>query len=138
MEWLGLNPVAGLWGLLLGSFLSATILPGGSELLLLTYLGVHPGELGWALTVCTLGNTMGGLSTWWAGTLIPPGQVQQRIPHLSFVQRWGGPILLFSWLPVVGDAFCLAAGWLRLPWLSCTLFMTFGKFARYYLVSLGA
>ena len=39
------------------------------------------------------------------------------------VQRWGAAALLFSWLPLVGDALCVAAGWLRLHWLPCTLFI---------------
>ncbi len=48
-----------------------------------------------------------------------------------WVHRFGAPILLLSWLPVVGDPLCAVAGWLRLPWLSCLIFMAIGKFARY-------
>ena len=47
------------------------------------------------------------------------------------VRRWGVPILLLSWLPVVGDGFCFAAGWLRLPFLASSVAIGIGKLARY-------
>lgn len=49
----------------------------------------------------------------------------------AWVQRFGAPVLLLSWLPVIGDPLCAMAGWLRLPWLPCLIFMTAGKCARY-------
>ena len=49
----------------------------------------------------------------------------------TWVHRFGAPILLLSWLPVVGDPLCAVAGWLRLPWLPCLIFIMIGKFARY-------
>jgi len=55
-------------------------------------------------------------------------------PHTrtqAWVHRFGAPILLLSWLPVVGDPLCAVAGWMRLPWLPCLIFITIGKFARY-------
>jgi membrane protein YqaA with SNARE-associated domain len=47
------------------------------------------------------------------------------------VEKWGIPMLFFSWMPIIGDPLCLAGGYLRLPlWKS--IFMIFlGKFARY-------
>jgi membrane protein YqaA with SNARE-associated domain len=53
------------------------------------------------------------------------------------VRRYGYPVLLFAWVPVVGDAFPLAAGWLRFePWRSALL-LAIGKLVR-YLVLAGA
>jgi len=52
----------------------------------------------------------------------------------QWVHRFGAPILLLSWLPVVGDPLCAVAGWLRLPWLACLIFMMIGKCARYLLL----
>jgi membrane protein YqaA with SNARE-associated domain len=49
----------------------------------------------------------------------------------AWVHRFGAPVLLLSWLPVIGDPLCAVAGWLRLPWLPCLIFMTIGKGARY-------
>jgi membrane protein YqaA with SNARE-associated domain len=51
------------------------------------------------------------------------------------VRRYGTPALLLAWVPLIGDALCLAAGWLRLnPW-QAALFMAIGKFARYGLIA---
>ena len=44
-------------------------------------------------------------------------------------------MLLLAWAPLIGDALCVAAGWLRLHWLPCCLFMAIGKFVRYWLVA---
>jgi membrane protein YqaA with SNARE-associated domain len=57
------------------------------------------------------------------------------LPHQDKMLRWGSPALLLSWLPLVGDALCVAAGWLRLHWLPCCLFMAIGKLARYWLIA---
>jgi membrane protein YqaA with SNARE-associated domain len=51
------------------------------------------------------------------------------------VRRYGTPALLLAWVPLIGDALCLTAGWLRLnPW-QAALFMAIGKFARYGLIA---
>jgi membrane protein YqaA with SNARE-associated domain len=47
------------------------------------------------------------------------------------VRRFGALALLLSWLPVIGDAMCAAAGWLRVPWWAATIAMAAGKLARY-------
>jgi len=44
--------------------------------------------------------------------------------------------LLLSWLPLIGDVLCLAAGWLRLNFIKSLFFITLGKFARYFIISL--
>ncbi|MFM6922039.1 MAG: DedA family protein, partial [Polynucleobacter victoriensis] len=45
--------------------------------------------------------------------------------------KLGPQALLLSWLPIVGDPLCAVAGWLRLPWLPCLMYMAIGKFLRY-------
>lgn len=121
----------GLWGLLVGSFLSATILPGGSEALLYGFLQAHPSEMLLAIAIATLGNTAGGMTSWACGRFLPRWQKLDDLPHMHTVQRWGGASLLFAWLPIIGDPLCLAAGWLRLSWLPCLVFMAIGKALRY-------
>ena len=138
MEWLNVTAESGLWGLLAASFLSATILPGGSEALLWGFLQLHPGEQGAALALATLGNTAGSMTSWWCGRVLPKWQRLENIPHRGKVERWGSPVLLLAWAPLIGDALCVAAGWLRLHWLPCLLFMAAGKAARYWLVAQGA
>lgn len=126
------GPDAGLAALFVSSFLSATLLPGGSELVLAGVLSLRPEQLVPALTLATLGNTLGGMSTWGLARLLPQRADTTR---LDWVRRHGAPVLLLSWAPVVGDALCAAAGWLRLPWLPCLLWMGVGKLLRYALIA---
>ncbi len=121
-----------LWGLFISSFLAATLLPGGSEAVLFGVLKLHP-ELFWpALLVGTLGNTLGGMVTFGMGWMLPQ---TQQLKHVERVRRYGTPALMFAWVPLVGDALCLAAGWLRLNWWKAALFIAVGKFARYWVIA---
>ena len=123
---------ASLWALFASSFLAATLLPGGSEAVLYAVLRIHPGEYWAALAVATAGNTLGGMSSWLIGRVIPQGKPLQG---LKAVQRYGAPVLLLSWVPVIGDPLCVAAGWLRLHPLPSLAFMALGKGARYWLIA---
>lgn len=123
---------ASLWALFASSFLAATLLPGGSEVVLFGVLKLHPGELWSAIGVATLGNALGGMSSYLIGRVIPP---KKDLPGLPAVQKYGSPVLLLSWLPFIGDPLCVAAGWLRLdPWLSL-LYIALGKLARYLVIA---
>jgi len=130
-----LNSDLSLWGLFISSLLAATLLPGGSEAVLFGVLKLHP-ELFWpALLVGTLGNTIGGMISFGMGWLLPQ---TQQLKHVEKVRKYGTPALLLAWVPLIGDALCLAAGWLRLnPW-HAALFMLLGKFARYLVIALTA
>jgi len=126
---------ASLWALFGSSFLAATLLPGGSEAVLFGVLMLYPEQFWPALGVATLGNTLGGMSSYLIGRLVPQKKDLRGLPVL---QRYGSPALLLAWVPFVGDPLCVAAGWLRLnPWLSA-LFMALGKFARYLAIAAAA
>jgi membrane protein YqaA with SNARE-associated domain len=138
MEWLNIGAEAGLWGMFLSSFLAATLLPGGSEALLFVLLQLHPEEWWPALGLATLGNTLGGMISYASGRWLPRGQKFEHLPGQDWVRRWGSPILLLAWTPLIGDALCIGTGWLRLDWRACAAFMALGKFARYWVVAQGA
>lgn len=135
IDFLSYSPTLGLWGLGLYSFLAATLLPGGSEVALLALLGVDASLLWPALAVATVGNTAGGLTSWWCGRIMPVARRVEGSAQGRWLTRWGSPLLLLSWVPFVGDLLCVAAGWLRLHWLPCGLFMALGKFVRYWVVA---
>lgn len=118
--------------LFLSSFLAATLLPGGSEAVLFGVLKLDVALLWPALGLATLGNTLGGMSSYLLGRILP-----QRINLRSqeWVRRYGAAALLLAWMPLVGDGLCVTAGWLRLNALWVALFMAVGKFARYWLVA---
>ena len=140
-----------LWGLFISSFFAATLLPGGSEVVLIGVLKIYPETLWPALLIATVGNTLGGMVTFGMGWLLPQrkggskaaGHPQayslrvqtQQLKHVDKVRRYGAAALLLAWVPLIGDALCLAAGWLRLnPW-QAALFMALGKFARYWAIA---
>ena len=123
---------ASLSALFASSFLAATLLPGGSEAVLFAVLKLHPDQLWAALAVATLGNTLGGLSSYLIGRLIPP---TRPLKGLAMIRRWGSPALLLSWVPVLGDPLCVAAGWLRLNAGWSALFIALGKFLRYWVIA---
>ncbi len=123
---------ASLFSLFASSFLAATLLPGGSEAVLYAVLKAYPEALWTALAVATLGNTLGGMVSFGMGWLLPQ---TQQLKHVDKLRRYGTPALLLSWVPLIGDALCLAAGWLRLnPWQALT-FIALGKFARYWAIA---
>jgi len=126
---------ASLLGLFVSSFLSATLLPGGSEAVLFAVVRMHPEQTSAALALATLGNTLGGMSTYLLARLLPQRALPER---LAAVKRHGPVALILAWTPLVGDALCAAAGWLRLNWIACMLWMALGKFGRYALVASGA
>lgn len=126
----------GLWSLFAASFLAATLLPGGSELLyagLLLHGADDPLAL---LAVATLGNTLGGLTSFGLGRYLAQRRPAERLAAghaaaLARVRRHGAPALLASWVPVLGDPLCVAAGWLGIGWAAATLWIALGKCARY-------
>ncbi len=124
----------GLAALFAAAFVSATVLPANSELVLVAFLRAFPDELAAAVAVATVGNTLGGLTTYGIGRLLP-----RRASHstraLAWLRRHGAAALLLSWVPIVGDALCAAAGWLRVPLWAATLAMAAGKLARYLAVA---
>ena len=123
---------SGLAALFASAFLSATILPGGSELVLYHLVRAFPGHAVSALAVATLGNTLGSMTTFALGRLLPQNLPKARA--LEWIRRHGAVALLLAWLPLIGDALCAAAGWLRIPWAWAAAAIAAGKLARYLAV----
>ena len=125
-------PQYGLSTLFVAAFISATLLPVGSEPVLFGLLKLNP-ELFWpAIAVATVG----GAVDWWMG--YAAHKVADKYSHskhhvrvLGWLERLGPKACLLSWLPVVGDPLCAVAGWLKLPFWQCVAYMAIGKFLRY-------
>ena len=124
---------APLVSLFAASFVAATLFPLPSEAALFAYLKSHPDDAALAVAVATAGNTLGGMTTYLVGRFIPNRRVDPRF--IARVQRWGAPATFFAWLPLVGDALCAAAGWLRVNWLAVLAFMAAGRLSRYIVVA---
>jgi len=133
--WLAL-PQFGLSTVFVVSFISATLLPLGSEPVVFGLVTLNPALFWPAILVATAGNTLGGAVTWWMG--LASQQVVARYQNskihlraLDWLERLGPKACLLSWLPVVGDPLCAVAGWLKLPFWPCVIYMALGKLARY-------
>ena len=83
-----------LWALFASSFLAATLLPGGSEAVLFGVLKIHPQQYWLALAVATLGNTLGGMSSYLIGRLFPQKLTPHNEKYLAGLRRYGAPALL--------------------------------------------
>ncbi|MEN9689474.1 MAG: hypothetical protein RI998_1471 [Pseudomonadota bacterium] len=133
------TPEAGLVVLFVSATLAATLLPLGSEPVLLALLSFHPAWLWPALAVATVGNTLGGAIGWWMGWgaerwmahRLHQDHVTLHMRALLWLQRLGPVACLGAWLPVIGDPLCVVAGYLRLPFWPCVFFMAVGKALRY-------
>ncbi|WP_210453929.1 YqaA family protein [Pantoea ananatis] len=122
--------------LLSSSFLSATLLPGSSEALLIALLIAKSASVYGLILVASLGNTLGGLTNIILGRLLPlKRQGRWHETAMTWLQRLGPAALLLSWLPVVGDLLCVLAGWLRFGWLPSLLFLAIGKTLRYIVIA---
>lgn len=130
-----MGETASLTSLFISSFLGATLLPGGSEAVLFAVLKTYPESFWPALLLASLGNTLGGMVTFGMGWLLPQ---TQQLKHVEKVRKYGAPSLLLAWAPLIGDALCLAAGWLRLNPFAALAFMAVGKSARYAIVAISA
>jgi membrane protein YqaA with SNARE-associated domain len=126
--------MAELAGLFAASFLAATLVPLPSEAALFVFLKAHPERVALALAVATIGNTAGGMSSYLIGRFIP--RRASNAKAMEWVRRWGAPITFLGFLPVIGDALCVAAGWLRIPWFAALAFMAAGRLSRYLAVAL--
>lgn len=127
----------GLWGLLASSFLSATILPGNSEVVLVWMLRQAQWPQWQLLAAAVVGNTLGSLCSVWMGRGLAILKPQRGLDTATrWIERYGVWSLWFSWLPLIGDILCLLAGWFRLPWASSILFILLGKTLRYLVIIL--
>ena len=122
------------WLLFSSGFISSTLFPGGSEVLFIYYLQQQL-SLKWEyFCAVTLGNSLGAVVTYLLGYYINFGQEKAALKYpktLLFCQKWGNIALLLSWLPIVGDAICLFAGWLKLSRGRAFINIAIGKSLRY-------
>ena len=125
--------MAELAALFAASFAAATLIPLPSEAALFAYLQLHPDRTALAVAVATLGNTAGGMTSYLIGRLVPQRKLNLRA--IEWLRRYGAPVTVLAWLPIIGDALCLAAGWLRIHWAAALAFMATGRLARYIVVA---
>lgn len=164
LQWLAL-PQFGLSTVFVVALISATLLPLGSEPAVVGLLQLNSALFWPAIWTATAGNTIGGAISWWMGWggrkawmaarqrqtrvlsadrlsveeadhIVPARGLSRRERRARvWLRRWGAKTCLLSWLPIVGDPLCAVAGWLRLPFWPCLVYMAIGKFLRYLVMT---
>lgn len=132
----------GLVGLFIASFLSATLLPFSSEVILILFLsqGFSPVLV---FISASLGNGFGGMFNYFMGFYIQKINWFSRIHKREKLQKFknwidsnGSFLAFFSWVPFVGDPLLVAMGFLKSPRFATLFWMWTGKLVRYFVVIL--
>ena len=133
----------GLWGLFIGTFLAATVVPFSSDVLYIAVLQMTADPWG-CLAVGTLGNWLGSLTSFGLGWLgkwewlekwfkVKPETLEKQ---KRAIDKYGVWLALISWVPFIGDVFAIALGFYKTnPWLTGFLLLL-GKFLRFLLWNL--
>ena len=132
----------GYWGLGILSFLSGSVLPIASEILLLFFLNLGLSAV-WLTIVATVGNTFGGISCFMLGYLTNKNTVQRvlRIPEKRMkradmlIQKYGYWTAALSFVPAIGEVLLVVLGIMRVNKYKVIAVMTVGKFVRYAFIA---
>ena len=128
----------GLWGLFLGTFLAATVVPFSSDVLYIAVLQMTADPWG-CLAVGTLGNWLGSLTSFGLGWLgkwtwlekwfkVKPETLERQKQK---VNRYGIWLALLAWVPIVGDLITLALGFYKAKPFGTMVLLLVGKFLRF-------
>jgi len=126
------------------ALLAATFIPLGSEVVFTGLLALDF-DYTWLIIVATAGNSTGGMLTYYIGKLgkwqwlekwfgISKNKIEGNMHR---IQKWGGLLAFFTWLPVVGDPLAAALGFAKTPLLPTVFWMTVGKLLRFVLLAWG-
>lgn len=132
----------GLWGIFVLSLLSATLLPGFSEVGLAALAA--SGAFGaWSLVAfASVGNWLGGVVTYACGWLLGLDALCEwlgfSVESIEGVRAWvesyGAWCGLLVWTPVFGDPLAAALGLAHSPAFGTLALMFVGKAARYIII----
>lgn len=133
----------GYVGLFIGAFVAATVVPFSSDVMLVGLLAAG-GDPYIAIASATLGNWLGGLTSYWIGYLGKWEWIEKYLgvsrekleKQSSNIRKYGSFLALMTWLPIVGDVMAVALGFYRVDFKSSAFFMLIGKCARFIIWAL--
>jgi len=128
----------GYYGMFIMGFLAATVLPLGSEWLLIILL-IKGLDVYGVVLAASLGNYIGACTTYllgyagseWLTDRVFKIEKEKRVRSRRIYEKYGAVSLLFSWVPVVGDPLCFVSGVMRYSFVRFSLLVFTGKLARY-------
>ncbi len=131
----------GYVGLFISSFLASTILPFGSEgiVVLLVSRGFNAMVV---VMVASIGNFFGACTSYYLG-FMGRGYMEKYLRFdqhdletaEKYFSKYGSYVLLFTWVPLIGDAITVTGGLLRLKFTTFAILVFVGKFLRYFAVA---
>jgi len=125
-------PTVGLTSVFLIAFVSATLVPLGSEPAVFAVVKANEAMFWPAIIVATIGNTLGGAVDYLIGYRAKIAFARERQSRwFNWLAKYGAKTMLLSWVPGIGDPLCTLAGWLHLPFWPSVMYMAIGKFGRY-------
>ena len=133
----------GYLGLFIASFLGATIIPFSSEIVF-SLLIINGYDIKVSLLVATIGNWLGGLSSYFLGRL---GKWETLEKYFKLkkekiykfktkIDKWGSLLAFFCWLPIIGDPIAVSLGFFRTNYILVAIWMFVGKILRYLIWAL--
>lgn len=129
-------PNVGLASVFIISFVSATLLPMGSEPAVFAVVKANAVLFWPVIAAATAGNTAGGVVDFWMGYGAKQMFAKERSTRwFRWLEHFGAKTMLLAWLPGIGDPLCTLAGWLKLPFWPCVFYMAAGKFLRYVTIT---
>lgn len=134
----------GYWGLLLASFLAATILPLSSEVVFAALIAAGS-DIWSCIAYATVGNSVGGATCYYLGQLGKTEWLEKwfriKPEKIDRMMRWlhgkGAVMGFFGFLPAIGDLMLVALGFMRANAPVVMISMTIGKFLRYLVIAFG-
>lgn len=133
----------GYLGLFIGSFLASTLIPMSADVLLIGILSLG-GNVWLCLSIATIGNWLGGLTSYAIGWIGKWEWIEKwfkvnkekMLQQKKSIDRYGIWLALFTWLPLIGDLFALALGFYKIRPLTSAIYMLLGRFARFLMWTL--
>lgn len=128
--------------LFFSAFISATLLPMGSEALLI--YDINEGyNIPALLFFATVGNSLGSLVNYYLGLkgeqyLEEKKYLKKRSiqKYKNFFDKYGGYSLLLSWVPIIGDPLTFVAGVFKYNIKKFITIVVLAKFLRYAFIAL--
>ena len=125
------------------SFISSTLLPGHSELILTAFIYSNKFPVLTLVLVASLGNILGSVLNWYLGFYFVKFKEKKWFPinHLQLEKAslwfttYGKWTLFLSWVPFIGDPLTVVAGILRIPIITFLIIVSISKILRYVFIS---